>query len=273
MAPVASSIDQQHVVFDVWAGTYDEVFTESCIGRAQRASVWVEIDKHFTAGKRILEINCGTGADALHMVGRGARVVACDVSSKMLAAAANRLSGAEAEGSVELRLLAIENLWKIEGSALFDGALSNFAGLNCVADLTSSAKELARLLKPGAKLIICIFGRWCLWEMLWYLAKSNSRKAFRRLGRQGATLRFNARELCVHYPSVQHLKRVFLPFFTLKTWKGVGITVPPSYLEPLAIRFRRAFRVAVFVDRGLSRLPIMRGFSDHLLLTFERIED
>jgi SAM-dependent methyltransferase len=273
MTPVASSIDRQPVVFDVWAGTYDEVFTESYIGRAQRASVWLEIDKHFTAGKRILEINCGTGADALHMAGRGARVVACDVSSKMLAAAANRLSGAEADGSVELRLLAIEDLWKIEGSALFDGALSNFSGLNCVQDLIATAKELARLLKPRAKLIICVFGRWCLWEIFWYFTHRRPRKAFRRLGTEGAAVRMNGDELCVRYPSVQQLKHVFAPFFTLETWKGVGITVPPSYLEQPAIRFRRAFRVAVFLDRALSRLPIMRGFSDHLLLTFERIED
>jgi ubiquinone/menaquinone biosynthesis C-methylase UbiE len=273
MEAFTSSFEHQPAPFDLWAETYDDFFTESHIGRAQRASVWAEIDKHFTAGKRILEINCGTGVDALHMAERGARVVACDISHEMLVAAANRLSSPEAQGSVELRPLPTENLKQIEGAAIFDGALSNFAGLNCVEDLITTVKDLARLLKPRAKLIICVFGRWCLWEMFWYLARGNPRKAFRRLGEQGATVRLKAGEFCVHYPSVQRLEQAFAPFFRLKTWKGVGIAVPPSYLEPLAIRFHRAHRVAVFLDRGLSRLPVVRSFSDHLLLIFERIAD
>lgn len=273
MTPLISLPEQPPAAFDAWAETYDEVFTDSCVGEAQRISVWSEIDMHFGRGQRILEINCGTGADALHLANRGVRVAGCDASRKMIAAAENRISAAGMQALVDLRVLPTEIIWQIEGAALFDGALSNFAGLNCVEDLSSTGMELARLLKPGAKLIICVFGCWCLWEIVWYLAHGNPLKAFRRVGPKGAQACLKNCELHVHYRSVRDLKHAFAPFFQLKSLKGVGVAIPPSYLEPLAIRHRRAIRVAAFLDRGLGRIPVTRYFADHLLLTFERVAD
>jgi ubiquinone/menaquinone biosynthesis C-methylase UbiE len=50
--------------FDAVAARYDETFTFSRIGQAQRAAVWRELAKTFQAGDRTLEIGCGTGVDA-----------------------------------------------------------------------------------------------------------------------------------------------------------------------------------------------------------------
>ena len=62
--------------FDVLADTYDEVFTRSLIGQAQRAQVWRVLEQAFSRGQRVLEINCGTGEDALFLVRQGIAVVA-----------------------------------------------------------------------------------------------------------------------------------------------------------------------------------------------------
>lgn len=273
MAPLATALETQTAPFDACAETYDAVFTDSRIGRAQRASVWRELDRRFSPGQRILEINCGTGADALHLAERGVRVVACDASGKMISAALNRISKAELSNSVALRILRTEDLWLLDGRGIFDGALSNFGGLNCVADLPRAGRDLARLLKPGAKLVICVFGRWCAWEIVWHLAHGNRRKAFRRQGRNGAIAQVSGAELRVFYPAVRELSRAFAPYFRLKARKGVGVLVPPSYLEPLAVRFPRAFRSAEHLDRALSRILVVRNWADHILLTFERIGD
>jgi len=50
------------------ATQYDADFTHSQIGRLQRASVWHYLEKRFAKQKNlsILELNCGTGEDALH---------------------------------------------------------------------------------------------------------------------------------------------------------------------------------------------------------------
>ena len=77
--------------FDAVADEYDARFTNSLIGRAQRESVWREMDRLFRPGQRVLEINCGTGVDALHLAARGIQVVACDASPEMIAVARRRL--------------------------------------------------------------------------------------------------------------------------------------------------------------------------------------
>jgi ubiquinone/menaquinone biosynthesis C-methylase UbiE len=273
MPDTASALSQPVTAFDALARSYDDVFTESCIGRAQRSSVWREMDRHFLPGQSILEINCGTGVDALYMAKRGVRVVACDASREMIAAARRRLAKSGFEKSVQFHSLPTEDLGQLEEVPLFDGALSNFAGLNCVQDLPAVGSNIARLLRPGAVLMICVFGRWCLWEVFWFLARGNPHKAFRRLGSNRTSAHLKGYEVDLHYSSVREWKRAFAPFFKLEIWKGVGVTVPPSYLEPLAIRYRRSFRAAISADRGLERNPVARCFGDHLLLTFRRVED
>jgi ubiquinone/menaquinone biosynthesis C-methylase UbiE len=64
--------------FDVLADTYDEVFTRSLLGKAQRAQVWRVLVQAYSTGQRVLEINCGTGEDALFLARRGIAAVACD---------------------------------------------------------------------------------------------------------------------------------------------------------------------------------------------------
>jgi len=262
---------RESAAFDTLAPTYDELFTESLIGKVQRASVWREVDRHFGLGQRILEINCGTGVDALHLAQRGVRAVACDISPEMIAVAQRRIAREGLGSFVDFRVLATERIRRLGAAALFDGALSDFAGLNCVEDLSAVGSELARLLKPGAKFVVCVFGRWCLWEVLWYLARGKAHKAFRRLRREATVVHLtDGAGLRVCYPSVRNLKRAFAPYFRLERWKGVGVAVPPSYLECFAARHRRALQAAAFLDHGFSRIPVVRSLADHILLTFER---
>ena len=85
--------------FDAVADEYDGRFTTSLIGRAQRESVWLEMDRLFRPGQRILEINCGTGVDALHLDALGIHVVACDASAKMVDVARRRLEASPCRDS------------------------------------------------------------------------------------------------------------------------------------------------------------------------------
>ena len=47
--------------------SYDDLFTRSAIGRAQREVVWKILFRHFDPGDHILELNCGTGEDAVFL--------------------------------------------------------------------------------------------------------------------------------------------------------------------------------------------------------------
>src|SRR5258708_16919977 len=77
--------------FDQLAADYDQRFTYSIIGRAQRNAVWKILTKTFRANDNILELNCGTGEDAIFLAGNGISVFACDASREMIARAQQRL--------------------------------------------------------------------------------------------------------------------------------------------------------------------------------------
>jgi ubiquinone/menaquinone biosynthesis C-methylase UbiE len=261
--------------FDAVAESYDETFTWSRIGLAQRAAVHRELDSAFLPGQRILEINCGTGVDAIHLGRQGISVVACDASARMISLARERTGRTELKARPQFHVLSTERiaaLVETEGRGTFDGALSNFAGLNCVEDLAAVSRELAMLLKPDATVFLCMFGRLCAWEILWYLARGKPRKAFRRLRSkgdiaelsQGVTVR-------VHYPSVSALARLFSPNFRLTEWKGVGVAVPPTYLESLGSRFPKLLEALSEADRWLASCPVLRAMADHVLVRLERV--
>lgn len=252
--------------FDSVADSYDHDFSTSLIGLAQRSAVWSEMDRVFHSGQHILELNCGTGVDALHLGARGVRVDAFDSSRRMIQVARAKPA---AGVPVRFEVLEIERLDCVRG--LYDGALSNFGGLNCVQDIAGIADELARLVRPGGTVLLCLCSRVCAWEFAWYLARRQPRKAFRRF-RGGRTAHVGSAQLRVWYPTVGQLKRAFSLAFRLRRWKGIGVLVPPSYAESLASRHAAWISRAASADRVLSRLPLFRAVADHVLLEFQRLE-
>ena len=257
--------------FDAVAARYDETFTSSNIGRAQRSPVWSELAKAFHAGDRTLEIGCGTGVDACFLAERGVAVLACDQSSQMIEVAARRVSQRGLQALVRTRVLCAEDISRLLPDESFDGAFSNFGALNCVQDVAELAAGLARLLKPGATLMLCWMGPWCWWEIVWYLGQGNPKKAFRRFRQSGVRAKVaDEAFLHVHYPSVRFLARAFAPEFSLKSVQGIGVAVPPSYLEPWAQRHPRLLQLCEWADSWAARWPGIRVLGDHVLVRLQR---
>jgi ubiquinone/menaquinone biosynthesis C-methylase UbiE len=258
--------------FDGIAEQYDACFTHSKIGRTQRLSVWQELDRHFQPGQRVLDINCGTGEDALHLADRGIRVVSFDASAEMITVARRKSAASAHRNHLDFRVLAIEQMNRLATADLYDGVLSNFAGLNCVADLRFVVHELARLVKPGGRVILCLFGRFCLWEIVWYALHRNLKKAFRRFrGKAVIASLAPGHTVFVEYPSVRSLQQDFATHFRLLGWKGTGVLVPPSYLEQWAVRFPRLFAIAAWIDPVLGRSRGFRSLADHVVVVLEKL--
>jgi SAM-dependent methyltransferase len=256
--------------WDLAASTYDRDFTGTVIGRTRRHSVWRDLERAFHPGQRILELNCGTGIDASHLASRGIQVLACDISPRMIQLARQQALPADLEDRLDFRVLPTENIESLESEAPFDGAFSNFSGLNCVEDLSAVARNLARLLKPGASLLICMIGHFVPWEIVWFLAHGKPGKAFARArGNRGL---IEAGGLRIQRPSVQEIARLFAPDFELRSWRGVGIAVPPSYMEHWASRFPELTPLLARADSWIDRWPLFRNVGDCVLLEFSRVE-
>lgn len=257
--------------FDTIAEEYDQVFTNSAIGRAQRDAVWAVAARTFVPGSHILELNCGTGEDAFFLSRLGMKVYACDASENMVAVAIRRQRWEAPHSAVEFRVLASERLDALEDVLQFDGVFSNFGGLNCVADMAKIAHHLAHLVKPGGVAVLGLCSRVCAWEIAWFLSHAQFRRAFRRVnGSAIATL--NGIPVTVRYPTVRKVRAAMHPCFALRRIKSIGFAVPPTYLEPWANRHRETLAIMRWIDLAVSEWPILRVLGDHVLLTMERTQ-
>jgi len=269
---VAPGIAPAIAAFDRLADSYDAVFTRSVVGRAQRNLVWDRLRRTFRAGDRVLEINCGTGEDALFLASRGVSVVACDGSAAMIAVAKQKLASAAPPATVAFQTLPNERLSELTSQALFDGAFSNFSGLNCVADIPLVAASLGKRLRPGGVAILCVSTRFCLWETLWFLLCGQPQKAFRRISGL-AVARIHDSAVPVFYPTVQEWSSSLAPHFRLRSVRAVGLFVPPSYAETWASGHRRAVSLLEQLDRALGAWPVLHSVGDHVLLEFEKVAE
>jgi 2-polyprenyl-3-methyl-5-hydroxy-6-metoxy-1,4-benzoquinol methylase len=142
--------------FQQIAPQYAALWSDTSRGRAQREQVWREFDGLFFPGDRILDLGCGTGDDAIHLASRGVNVLGIDSAPRMIEIARTR--------GVDAMRMAIEEVGSLQGK--FDGAISNFGALNCVADLGTVSGALARLVRSRGTLALCVMSRFC-WRTDW----------------------------------------------------------------------------------------------------------
>lgn len=104
-------------------------------------------------GEPVLDLCCGTGDQAIAIARRGARVAAADFCVPMLAIARRKYAALDARSPAGL---AADALALPLPSGRFAGATVSF-GLRNVADLDRALAELARVLRPGGKLVVLEF--------------------------------------------------------------------------------------------------------------------
>lgn len=274
-----AEFDSQPAAFDELAADYDDTFTERAVGRLLRAAVWRRLDANFRPGDYVLELNCGTGADAVYLAQRGVRVLATDISAAMLDATRAKVMRTGVSDLVSVARVDIEQLAAPQSpvhgahadleplAASFDGALSNFGGLNCVADLTGVGRALAAWLRPGAHALLCVMGPLTPWEWAWYVRRGQVNKAFRRLRRAGVAWH----GLTIRYPSIRALRQALAPAFALARVSAIGALLPPSYAEPWAAQHPRALAWLDRAERRLETVWPLPWLADHYLAEFVRV--
>jgi hypothetical protein len=187
----------------------------------------------------------------------------------MIAVAAEKQRRRAPDSRLEFRLVSNEHIGMLSPDRPFDGVFSNFSGLNCVADLASVASQLAKIIHPGAELALVFSSRLSLWEFFWYSFRGEFSKAVRRWsGRLSSSISGNPVD--VWYPRVPEIRRAFAPYFAFISVSGIGVAIPPSYVECWAQQHRRIFSALASIDNWINHLPCLRVAGDHMLLRFRR---
>jgi SAM-dependent methyltransferase len=226
----------------------------------------------FPAGAHVLEMGGGTGEDASFLAQHGRRVLLTDASPSMVRIASAKLAGTDSRAMAvpaeEMERLADER--QSAGDGLLDGAFSNFAGLNCVGDLAPVARGLARMLRPGADVLLVLFGPVPPGEIVTEVLRGRPRSALRRLRRGDVPARLGGREFTVRYHRPSDVRRALSPWFAPVRTVGVGVFVPPSAAEPWISSHPRFLGALEAMDRVAARPLALLG--DHVLYHWRRTD-
>ena len=261
------SLPPAAAAFDAVAERFDDRYGAWKSVAAQRRAVRAALTEAFEPGARILELGGGTGEDAQWLAEQGREVLLTDVSPAMVRIAARKLRGL---GLPEPMVSGAEQLESIADavSGQFDGAFTNFAALNCVTDLDAVRRGLARLVRPGGRVLLVVFGIYTPGEWLVQLLRGDPRAAFRRFRHGDVEARLGGKEFVVRYHRSSDLAKALAPSFELRGRRGVGVFVPPSAAEPWISGHEALLSVLEQLDRLASR-PLAI-FGDHILYEFER---
>ncbi|MGD1846122.1 MAG: class I SAM-dependent methyltransferase [Salibacteraceae bacterium] len=264
------------MAFEQIAADYDATFTHSEVGKKQRKVVWRYLDNWLQArqGLQILELNCGTGEDALHMAEKGHKVLATDQAENMLhvtrrKAAARQLSDRVRTQHLSFADITPENLSQLR----FDLVFSDFGGLNCIdeKDLDQLARHLAAVTTQGGSCILVVMPRFCMMESLFFLRRLDLKKSFRRNTAKAVPVQVESERVPTWYHAPRRLSAIFARHgWQEKGRQAVGFFVPPSYTEPyFGSRPALLDRLERW-DLNWTRHGKRCSWSDHYLIEFRK---
>lgn len=257
-------------MFDQAAETYDKDFTYSVIGKLLREKVWNYLDHVLSMDQplKILELNCGTGEDAIYLAQKGHQVVGLDMSLKMIEIAKQKVSGAGLDDKVDILKCDLREIGKCSLSYGFDLVFSNFGGLNCINrdKVEKLSCDLYHLMKPGARFIAVLMPRYCVWESLYFIAKFDYAKTFRRNTKTSIPVRVGNEMVDTWYYSPKDFENLTNQYFEKVAIKPVGFAIPPSYMEN---KFKERVKLLNLLDKienAFNTLPGIASISDHFLI-------
>jgi len=139
-------------MFDGVARRYDVTNTVLSFGLDRRWRRRTRQCLQLADGDRVLDLAAGTGVSTAELARGGARAVACDFSLGMLRA------GRGAKGRRALPFVAGDATRLPFADASFDAVVISF-GLRNVSDVPRALQEMARVVRPGGRLVVCEFSR------------------------------------------------------------------------------------------------------------------
>lgn len=251
-----SNEQQAEKAFSRQSVIFDEIYSGNTIVNYKRQRVRNHVLQFLQPNSNVLELNSGTGEDAMFFACKGHHVHATDISQGMQEQLRNKVQAAGMQGKVSNELCSYTELGQLQNKGPYDLIFSNFAGLNCTGELDKVLLSLSTLLKPDGMVTMAILPKFCLWETL-LLFKGRFKTAFRRF--------FSKNGRIAHLEGVYFRCWYYNPSYVIKTLQkdfevvgleGLCTIVPPSYIEDFAEKHPFAYRkLRDWEDKLKSRWP------------------
>ena len=239
----SQNINQQNVTeaFNRQSGIFDELYSGNPIVQYKRERVRDHLLRYLEPQSSILELNSGTGEDAVFFSRMGHKVHATDISPGMQKILQQKIIGNNLQNLVTTELCSFTEMKHIQNKGPFDAIFSNFAGLNCTDRLDLVLASFNDLLKQGGIVTLVVMPKFCLWETL-LLLRGKFKTATRRIfSKNGALAHIEGEYFKCWYYNPSYIIGKLERDFTLLSLEGLCSIVPPSYLEKFPQKHPKLF--------------------------------
>jgi ubiquinone/menaquinone biosynthesis C-methylase UbiE len=259
----AEAFSKQSLVFD-------KQYSNNTIIRYKRKRVREHVLSLLAPGSFMLELNCGTGEDALFFAQQGHRVHATDISEGMLQRLQEKVNRSAFADAITTEVCSFNHLEALHNRGPFDAVFSNFGGLNCTGELNKVLQSLPPLLKSGGLVTLVIIPKFCLWETLLFF-KGQFKTATRRFfSSKGRTAHVEGVYFKCWYYNPSFVIRELQEQFTIEKLEGLCTLVPPSYMEGFPEKHPRLYRFLLQKEEGLKASWPWRSIGDYFILSLRK---
>lgn len=256
--------------FDRQSSLFDDLYSDNTIVRYKRQRVREHILPYLAPHSHILELNAGTGEDAIYFARHGHFVHATDISEGMQKILMEKVREHGFEHYISQERCSFTSLARLHNKGPYDFIFSNFAGLNCTDKLDQVLDDLPALLKPGGMITLVFLPAFCLWEFL-LLFKGKFKTATRRLfGKNGVQAHMEGVIFKCWYYRPSYVIRRLRSSCLLMQAEGLCTLVPPSYIEQFAEKYPRFYRFLQKKENRLKDKWPWKYMGDYVILTFKK---
>jgi ubiquinone/menaquinone biosynthesis C-methylase UbiE len=218
----------------------------------------------------LLEIGCGTGAEAIEVSDWVSGIIATDVSARMIELVAIKAKAKGLQDKIipfKLRASEISRIREANGSRAIRVGYSFNGALNCEPDLDSFVSQLHTVLEPGGYFVCSIRNTTCASEMVSHgLALQFDRATPRKS--QPTMVSVGGRDIPSTYYSPSDFARRFAPHFIPEEVVGLPALLPPAYLSNYYLKLRSISSVLERLEPLVSGIAPFNRLGDQTLFVF-----
>jgi len=255
--------------FNAIAAGYDARDNRNPILQWMRRAVHRIYLKELPPKAHVLELNAGTGVDAVFLAERGYSVFATDISEEMIRVLMSNAKAQISNGTVKAKAASFDEIGTIPDGG-FDAVVSNFGGLNCINDFNKLSDDLAAKLNPEGLFIAVVMNKICPWEIIYYCLRLNFKEAFRRFKKSGIMAELNGEKVLTYYFTPGEFAEAFSRNFSKVKLYTLALNTPPPYLVGIYNRLRPLVKFWMVIDDLLMAMPLFNRFGDHFILVMKK---
>ena len=245
---------------------YEALSRNSFIDIDRRNVIRKQVELYLKPDHKILEINAGSGIDAVYFAQKGNEVLATDISDGAQIHIEKKIKQSGLK-NLRFRKCAFTSLSTL-GNEKFDHVFSNFGGLNCSNDLSKIFVQFDSILNPNGFVTLVVMPKIYPWEMVGIL--KGSKNAFRRFSKNGVLANVGDGEVMTFYHSPKEVKATIGKNFTHLKTRNIGTFYPSAHFKSTA-KYPSIISKLMRFDYWMNGFRLMpKGIGDYFTITFQK---